>query len=125
MCYPSLQLPHPPQDGHLHLQDIRLADGLLDGLEVLLQESSGCWQCHVLHLLGRNPEVSRISISNSGETNILREYLDTMGEISSNLYGASMRDINFNFFTRHLLVTIINRPGVAGAVLQSPPSLIN
>ena len=95
---PGLQLSHPPLDGHLHLQDIRLADGLLDGLEVLLQESSGCWQGHVLHLLGRNPEVSRISISNSGETNILREYLDTMGEISSNLYRASVRDINFYFF---------------------------
>ena len=36
---PGLQLSHPPLDGHLHLQDIGLADGLLDGLEVLLQDS--------------------------------------------------------------------------------------
>ena len=75
---PGLQLPHPPLDGRLHLQDIRLADGLLDGLEVLLQESSGCRQGHVLYLLGRRPGVGRISIRDSGETNISGEYLYTV-----------------------------------------------
>ena len=37
---PALQVVHPRLDGLLDLLHIRLVDGLLDGLEMLLEESS-------------------------------------------------------------------------------------
>ena len=35
------------------------------------------------------------------------------------------KTIDFGIFSRDYLISIINRPGVAGAVLQTPPLLIN
>ena len=51
---PGLQVAHPRLDGLLDLLHIRLVDGLLDRLEVLLEESSSWWVGQVLHLLGRH-----------------------------------------------------------------------
>ena len=51
---PGLQVGHSRLDGLLDLLHIRLVDGLLDGLEVLLEERSGWWVGQVLHLLARH-----------------------------------------------------------------------